>query len=86
MTRPIPIAAAALILAATGFAASAQTVSPEIVAQITAKLAEMNCQMDPADIEVDGTGYELDDVICEGGNQFDIALDADLNETGRRAE
>lgn len=60
--------------------------SPEVVEQIEAKLAEMECQMDPDDIEVEDDGYELDDVICKGGNQFDIELDKDLNEVGRRAE
>ena len=39
-----------------------------------------------ADIEVEDDGYELDDVICKGGNQFDIELDKDLNEVERRAE
>lgn len=49
-------------------------------------LASIECQMDPDDIEVTAEGYELDDVICKGGDQFDIELDKDLNETGRRAE
>ncbi|MEL6521921.1 MAG: PepSY domain-containing protein [Pseudomonadota bacterium] len=61
-------------------------VDADTVAKIEAMLAEMKCQMDPADIEVEDDGYELDDVICEGGKQFDIALDSDLNETGRREE
>ena len=62
-------------------------VDAEVVEKIEAMLAEMECQMDPSDIEVeDDGGYELDDVICKGGDQFDITLDADLNETGRRAE
>jgi hypothetical protein len=56
------------------------------VEKIVALLAEMECQMDPDDIEMEDGGYELDDVICKGGNQFDIELDADLNEIGRRAE
>ena len=55
--------------------------------KIEAYLASIECQMDPADIEAeDDGGYELDDVICKGGNQFDIELDADLNEVERRAE
>ncbi|MFK7762717.1 MAG: PepSY domain-containing protein [Roseobacter sp.] len=54
--------------------------------KIEAMLASMECQMDPDDIEVEDNGYELDDVICKGGGQFDITLDKDLNETGRRAE
>ncbi|SFU19685.1 PepSY domain-containing protein [Sedimentitalea nanhaiensis] len=60
--------------------------SDEIVARIEAKLAEMKCQMDPDDIEIEEDGYDLDDVICEGGDQFDILLDTHLNEVSRRAE
>ena len=75
---------AALVLAAPAFAADGP--SQEVIDKITAKLTEMECQMDPKDIEVEDDGYELDDVICKGGNQFDIELDRDLNETGRRAE
>ena len=56
------------------------------IAKIEAMLADMECQMDPDDIEVEDDGYELDDVICKGGLQFDIELDAELNEVGRRAE
>lgn len=62
-------------------------VDAETVEKIEAYLASIECQMDPADIEAeDDGGYELDDVICKGGNQFDIELDADLNEVERRAE
>lgn len=79
------IAITAFLLApATAFAED--EVAPEVVAAIEAMLTEMECQMDPDDIEVEEGGYELDDVICKGGNQFDIELDADLNEIGRRAE
>ena len=78
---------AAILGAGTAFAAShGDGPSEEVVAKIMAKLAEMNCQMAPDDIEMEDGGYDLDDVICEGGKQFDITLDADLNETGRRAE
>lgn len=72
------------VLAGPGLAES--HVDAETVAKIEAVLAEMKCQMDPGDIEVEDDGYELDDVICEGGDQFDIELDAELNEVGRRAE
>ncbi|MGB0661559.1 MAG: PepSY domain-containing protein [Mangrovicoccus sp.] len=77
--------AAALLVATSAFA-DGHAVSPETVAKIEAMLAEMKCQMDPDDIEVEDGGYELDDVICEGGKQFDIELDKDLKEVGRRAE
>ncbi|WP_108260951.1 PepSY domain-containing protein [Mangrovicoccus ximenensis] len=79
-----------LILAAAAALAAgpalAEDVPQETVDAIMAKLAEMNCQMDASDIEMEDEGYDLDDVICEGGNQFDIMLDKELNETGRRAE
>jgi len=76
---------AALLIA--GPVLAIDEVAPEVVERIEAMLAEMECQMDPDDIELEEDGgYELDDVICRGGNQFDIELDADLNEVGRRAE
>ncbi len=58
----------------------------DTVAKIEAFLASIECQMDPDDIEVEDDGYDLDDVICKGGDQFDIKLDKDLNEVSRRAE
>lgn len=61
-------------------------VDAETVTKIEAFLASIECQMDPDDIEVEDDGYDLDDVICKGGNQFDIKLDKDLNEVSRRAE
>ena len=76
----------AATLLAVPAVASEEQVDAETVDKIVAMLADMECQMDPADIEVEENGYELDDVICKGGNQFDIELDADLNEVGRRAE
>ncbi|WP_116599619.1 PepSY domain-containing protein [Primorskyibacter marinus] len=84
MTRIIALALAIII--GTSSLAESHEIPQETVDQITAMLTEMNCQMDPDDIEMEDDGYELDDVICEGGNQFDIELDADLNEVGRRAE
>lgn len=56
------------------------------IAKIEAYLASIECQMDPDDIEVEDGQYDLDDVICKGGKQFDIVLDKDLNEVSRRAE
>lgn len=66
--------------------ALAEDLDPETVSKIEAYLASIECQMDPDDIEVEDDGYDLDDVICKGGNQFDIKLDKDLNEVSRRAE
>lgn len=77
---------AAFAAFATPVFADDDEVDAETVAKIEAYLASIECQMDPDDIEVEDDGYELDDVICKGGNQFDIELDKDLNEVGRRAE
>ena len=74
----------AALLASPTFAA--EEIDAETVEKIEAYLASVECQMDPDDIEVEDDGFELDDVICKGGNQFDIELDKDLNEVGRRAE
>ena len=81
--KPILTFAAALLLAAPAFASE---VDEATEMKIMEMLAEMECQMDADDIEVEDDGYDLDDVICRGGNQFDIKLDSDLNEVSRRAE
>lgn len=66
--------------------AIADEIDAETVGKIEAYLASIECQMDPDDIEVEDDGYDLDDVICKGGNQFDIKLDKELNEVSRKAE
>ena len=58
----------------------------DTIAKIESWLVSIECQMDSDDIEVEDDGYDLDDVICKGGGQFDIKLDKDLNEVSRRAE
>lgn len=60
-------------------------VSDEVKANVVAMLAEMSCEMDTDDIEVEDDGYELDDVYCADG-QYDITVDAELNVTGKRKE
>ncbi len=78
----------AATLLALPLAAGAQDaeIPEETVTRIMAMLEGMECQMAASDIEPeDGGGYELDDVMCADG-QYDIELDADLNEVGRRKE
>lgn len=61
--------------------------SAEDVAKINAMLAEMQCEMDDDDIEKeDDGGFELDDVICADGTQYDIDLSADFEVVEKRAE
>lgn len=83
MKFPMILAALAL-MSAPAFAEG--HLHPETVQKIEEMLASIECQMDPDDIEVEADGYDLDDVICKGGNQFDIKLDKDFNEVSRRAE
>ncbi|WEX74064.1 hypothetical protein PYH37_001437 [Sinorhizobium numidicum] len=52
---------------------------------ITDMLATMKCEVDPANIEANGTGYELDDVFCADG-QYDMDLNADLTVADKRKE
>ncbi|MEM8569370.1 MAG: hypothetical protein AAGG56_00555 [Pseudomonadota bacterium] len=55
------------------------------IERITALLTEMGCEMDPDDIEKEDGGFELDDVYCTTG-RYDIDLNANFEETNRRAE
>lgn len=57
----------------------------EHVMKIMEFMEGIGCEMDPDDIEVEDDGYDLDDVLCPDG-QYDITLDAEFNETGRRKE
>lgn len=75
-----------LIVGLIAAPAVADEIDAATVEKIEAYLASIECQMDPDDIEVEDDGYDLDDVICKGGNQFDIKLDKDLNEVSRKAE
>ncbi len=83
MKRPFAALAALALLAVP---ALANEPDAETIERITAMLAEMQCEIDPEDIELEGDGtYDLDDVMCADG-QYDMKLDADLNVTERRAE
>ncbi len=88
--KTLSIALTALFLAGSAVALADDHGDDEVdkatVEKIMAMLKDMKCEMDPKDIEKEDDGYELDDVFCEGGKQFDIELDKNLKETGRRAE
>lgn len=76
---------AAALAFGTGTAALAEDVSEDEVAKIMAALAEIQCEMDPDNIEKEDDGYELDDVFCADG-QFDVKMDADFNVTEKNAD
>ena len=55
------------------------------MAKIDEVLKAKPCEMDPANVEVDDEGFDLDDVMCESG-QYDIKLDATFAVTEERKE
>ncbi|ABA78742.1 PepSY domain-containing protein [Rhodobacter sphaeroides] len=79
------LATLAIVLAAKTTGAVAQEVDEATVGKINAMLTEMQCEVDPVNIEADDGGYELDDVFCADG-QYDIKLDANLAVTEKRKE
>lgn len=63
----------------------AQEVPADKQKAIVDMLATMKCEVDAANIEASGTGYELDDVFCADG-QYDMDLNADLTVAEKRKE
>jgi len=74
----------ALVLAAAPAVAFAQT-TDEQQARIDETLASMQCEVDPANVEVEEGAFDLDDVMCADG-QYDIKLDPAFAVTERRKE
>jgi hypothetical protein len=79
--RPILTALAAMALPAAALAQA----TDEQQAKIDEVLAGMQCEVDPANVEVGDGGFDLDDVICADG-QYDVELDASYAVTERRKE
>jgi hypothetical protein len=73
-----------LALAAAPVAALAQA-TDEPQARIDEVLAGMQCEVDPANVEVEEGVFDLDDVMCADG-QYDIKLDAAYAVTEQRKE
>lgn len=67
------------------FAASAAEVPADKQTAIQDMLKTMQCEVDPANIEANGDGFELDDVFCADG-QYDMDLNADLTVADKRKE
>jgi hypothetical protein len=79
------IAAVAMAVVALSGAAQAEEISAEAQARIDALLAEMQCQLN-GEIEVEDDGFELDDVFCADGKQYDVELNADFEVVEKREE
>ncbi len=78
------LSALALVLAVSA-PAYADEVSEEDITRINALLAEMQCEMDEEEIEVEDEGFELDDVFCADG-QYDIELNENFEVVEKRKE
>jgi hypothetical protein len=75
---------AAMLLLGMPTAVLAQA-TEEQQAGIDAALAKMQCEVDPANVEVQDAIFDLDDVICADG-QYDIKMDAAFNVVEKRKE
>ena len=82
MLKTVLFAGALALLPA---AAMAQEIPAETVTKIQDMLKGMQCEVDPANIESSGDGYELDDVFCADG-QYDMDLDKDLAVVSKKKE
>ena len=82
--RKIIVTAAAL-----GFlpfaAVAADGPTDEQMARIDEVLKAKQCEVDPANVEVEDGAFDLDDVICATG-QYDIKLDANFAVTEERKD
>jgi hypothetical protein len=83
MMKSIVIAAAAF--AALPLSALAEAPSEEQMARIDEVLTARSCEVDPANVEVEGGVFDLDDVMCAAG-QYDLKLDAGYAVTEERKE
>ncbi|SON57832.1 hypothetical protein HDIA_4291 [Hartmannibacter diazotrophicus] len=82
MLRTALFAGALVLLPAS---AMASDIPQESIDKINAVLSDMKCQVDSADIEADGDGYELDDIFCEDG-QYDMDMNASFEVVGKKKE
>ncbi len=80
------IVLSAVALGFVPFAALADdAATPEQIAQIDEVLEAKECEVDPANIEVEDGVFDLDDVMCASG-QYDMKLDASYAVTEERKE
>jgi len=82
--KDIVIAAAALALVPL-VALAADGPTDAQMAKIDEVLKAKSCEVDPANVEVEADGFDLDDVMCASG-QYDIKLDAGYAVTDERKE
>jgi hypothetical protein len=75
--RIIVAAAALSLLASTTAYAANEALTEEQVEGVQTAIKAMGCTVEDDNIEIEGSGYEADDVICKDG-QYDIYLNKDF--------
>ena len=83
--RIIVAAAALSLLASTTAYAAMEALTEEQVEGVQKAIKAMGCTVEDTAIEVEGSGYEADDVICDDG-QYDVYLDKDYKVTKKVKE
>jgi hypothetical protein len=79
------IAATALIFVAATTGNAMDAVTEDQVMGVQKTIKGMECTVEDTAIEVEGSGYEADDVICKDG-QYDVYLDKDFKVTKKVKE
>jgi hypothetical protein len=76
--RIIVAAAVFAVLASTSGYAADEALTEEQIEGVQKAIKAMGCTVPDDEIEMEGSGYEADDVICDDG-QYDVYLDKDFN-------
>ena len=81
------VAALALtFVTATSAFAVEQALTEQQVEGVQKTIRAMGCTVEDTDIEIEGDGYEADDVICKNDRRFDVYLDKDFKVTKKVRE
>lgn len=75
--RTIVTAAALSLLASTSVYAAKEALTEQQIESVQTAIKAMECTVEDDNIEVEGSGYEADDVICKDG-QYDVYLNKDF--------
>lgn len=74
-----------LTMATSAFAVD-EALTEEQVEGVQTAIRAMGCTVEDTNIEMEKSGYEADDVVCEDDKQYDVYLDKDFKVTNKVAE
>jgi len=75
--RTIVTAVALSLLVSTSVYAAKEALTEQQIESVQTAIKAMECTVEDDNIEVEGSGYEADDVICKDG-QYDVYLNKDF--------